>query len=110
MGTDQALWSSRCGFPLTAVLWELLLGDRTLEQAVAWLRELFEASGAATPTMASGAALLLSQPGHGVVLVEWSRSSLWVSPIAFEGVMVHANHCVIGSGLATAKKKACNGC
>merc|ERR1711964_888169 len=41
--------------------------------------------------------LLLSQPGHGIVVVEFSRFELWVSPLSFEGIFLHANHCVLGS-------------
>ncbi|CAJ1354761.1 unnamed protein product, partial [Effrenium voratum] len=44
--------------------------------------------------MAAGAALLLMQPGHGMVVVEWSRCRLSISAVAAEGVLVHANHCV----------------
>ena len=49
--------------------------------------------------MASGAALLLTQPGHGLVMVEWSRTRIHISPVGFEGVLVHANHCALGSSL-----------
>jgi len=86
------------GLPLAAVLWELLLSSRNLKEALDFLRSLFECDQRIP--MAAGAALLLSQPGHGIVLVEWSRSSIFVSPLTREGVLVHANHCVLGSSLS----------
>lgn len=88
--------SEGAGLPLAAILWELLLGSRNLPQAIELLRGLFAKSPA---PMLSGASIMLSQPGHGIVLVEWSRSKLWVSPVANDGVLVHANHCVLGSTL-----------
>ncbi|CAE7847872.1 rnc, partial [Symbiodinium sp. KB8] len=84
------------GLPLAAVLWELLLGPRNLPEAVAFLRSLFDGRKV---VMASGAALLLTQPGHGMVMVEWSRNKIHISPEGFEGVLVHANHCALGSSL-----------
>eukprot|EP00746_Dinoflagellata_sp_MGD_P124315 gnl/MRDRNA2_/MRDRNA2_58896_c0_seq1.p1 gnl/MRDRNA2_/MRDRNA2_58896_c0~~gnl/MRDRNA2_/MRDRNA2_58896_c0_seq1.p1 ORF type:complete len:173 (+),score=35.06 gnl/MRDRNA2_/MRDRNA2_58896_c0_seq1:35-520(+) len=51
--------------------------------------------------MAAGASLMLGQAGRGVVLVEWSQTQLWVSPLAGEESLVtRANHCLAGSGLA----------
>eukprot|EP00438_Fugacium_kawagutii_P023036 Skav202646 [mRNA] locus=scaffold2784:65684:72200:+ [translate_table: standard] len=76
------------GTPLTAVLWELLLGPRNLPEAVQFLKSLMQEA----PPMA-GAAMLLMQPGHGACMVEWSPQQISVSPVA-EGVVVHANHCI----------------
>lgn len=76
------------GTPLTAVLWELLLGPRNLPEAVQFLKGLMQEA----PPMA-GAAMLLMQPGHGACMVEWSPQQISVSPVA-EGVLVHANHCI----------------
>merc|ERR1711920_1096619 len=86
------------GLPLSVVLWELLLRDHRLPEALELLRSL-NATTPGVATMGAGAAMLLSQPGHGIVIVEWSRSELWVSPVSFEGLLVHANHCVVGSSL-----------
>lgn len=77
------------GLPLTVILWELLLGPRNLSEAVEFLKGLYVES----PPMA-GAAMLLMQPGHGAAMVEWSPKQICVSPAA-EGVLVHANHCIL---------------
>ena len=79
------------GLPLTVILWELLLGPRNLSEAVEFLKGLYVES----PPMA-GAAMLLMQPGHGAAMVEWSPKQICVSPAA-EGVLVHANHCILDS-------------
>ena len=83
------------GLPLAAVLWELLLGPRNLPEAIVFLKGLF----ATGRQMAAGAALLLTQPGHGMVMVEWSRTTIHISPVGLEGILVHANHCALGSSL-----------
>ena len=83
------------GLPLAAVLWELFLGPRNLPEAIACLKGFLEKGR----RMASGAALLLTQPGHGMVMVEWSRTRIHISPVGLEGILVHANHCAFGSSL-----------
>eukprot|EP00435_Cladocopium_sp_Y103_P004043 s2745_g1.t1 len=82
---------SFAGLPLTVILWELMLGPRNLPEAVEFLKGLYVES----PPMA-GAAMLLMQPGHGAAMVEWSPKQISVSPAA-EGVLVHANHCILDS-------------
>ena len=88
---DETTGGNSLGLPLTVILWELLLGPRTLPQALDFLKSLFVES----PPMA-GAAMLLMQPGHGAAMVEWSPKKFCVSP-AGEGVLVHANHCILES-------------
>lgn len=87
---------SEGGIPLAAVLWELLLGTRSLDGAVAFLHGLFEGAGGG---MASGAGMMLSERGRGTVAVEWCRSALWVSPVTCEGALMRANHCLLGSAM-----------
>ncbi|CAK9113115.1 unnamed protein product [Durusdinium trenchii] len=79
------------GLPLAAILWELLLGPRNLPEAIEFLKGLVSQSA---PPLA-GAAMMLMQPGYGVAMVEWSSEEISVSPIAMEGVLVHANHCIL---------------
>ena len=84
--------SERGGLPLAAILWELLLGPRNLPEAIDFLKSLFSPT---SPSPIAGAAMLLMQPGYGAAMVEWSPQQISVSPVATEGVLVHANHCVL---------------
>lgn len=91
--TRVGRWSApKAGLPLTAILWELFLGSRNLPEAVEFLKGLFSESSPALPL--TGAAMLLMQPGYGAVMIEWSPKKISVSP-AGEGVLVHANHCIL---------------
>jgi len=98
--TDVNASDSGGGIPLVVILWELVLGCHSLERAVEFLQRIFNTQGLLEP-MASGASLLLSQLGHGVVIVEWSSSQLWLAPVAGEGALaVRANHCLAESSLS----------
>jgi len=89
-----------CGLPLVVVLWELVFGCLSLERAIEFLQKIFNTPGLPAP-MAAGASLMLSQQGHGAVVVEWSASQIWILPITGEGSMVvRANHCLADSALS----------
>lgn len=88
------------GVPLVVVLWELVLGCHSLEKAVAFLQKLFNTTDLPAP-MAAGASLLLTQQGHGAVVVEWSATHIWILPVTGEGSLsVRANHCLAESTLS----------